>query len=181
MRPERLLALIIIVILVAALVAAVWLLGAPPDGQAPAADGPTGPLEEARVVRVADGDTLTIEIDGRRDRLRYIGVDAPELADPDAGLPAECGAAAASAANLAHVADGEITLERDVTDRDRFGRLLRHPWVVRDGEWLLVTEALVADGALEARSFPPDTLHDARLERAEGDARERGAGLWGGC
>jgi micrococcal nuclease len=180
-RPERLLALIIISILLAALVAAVWLLGTPPEGSAPAAGGPTGPVAEARVVRVADGDTVTIEIDGRRDRLRYIGVDAPELADPDAGLPAECGAVEASAANLALVADGEITLERDVTDRDRFGRLLRHPWVVRDGQWLLVTEALVADGALEARSFPPDTLHDARLETAERGARERAAGRWGGC
>jgi hypothetical protein len=52
---------------------------------------------------------------------------------------------------------------------------------VRDGEWLLVTEAPVSDGALEARSFPPDTLHDARLETAERGARERGAGLWGSC
>jgi micrococcal nuclease len=180
-RPERLLALIIIVALVAALVAAIVLLEAPPEGSPPAAGGPTAPLEDARVVGVADGDTVTIEIDGRRDRLRYIGVDAPELADPDAGRPAECGATAATAANVALVGEGEITLERDASDRDRFGRLLRHPWLLRDGTWLLVTEALVADGSVEARSFPPDTLHDARLESAELAAIERGAGVWGGC
>ena len=38
-----------------------------------------------------------------------------------------------------------------------------------------------ADGSVEARSFPPDTLHDARLESAELAAIERGAGVWGGC
>ena len=180
MRPERLLALIIIVVLVAGLVVTVVLLGAAPEDP-PSSGGPTEPIEEARVVGIADGDTVTIEIDGRRDRLRYIGVDAPELANPDAGLPAECGATEASAANAALVAGAELILERDASDRDRFGRLLRHPWVVRDGAWLLVTEALVADGSVEARSFPPDTLHDARLETAEVGAMERGAGVWGRC
>jgi len=179
-RPERLLALVIVLVLAAAVVVAVAPLGTP-DGSTPAADGPRGPLETARVVRVSDGDTVTIDIDGRRERLRYIGVDAPELANADAGLPAECGAEAARDANQALVADADIALERDDSDRDRFGRLLRHPWMQRDGEWLLVTEALVADGTAEARSFPPDTLHDARLDDAERQARARGAGIWGSC
>jgi micrococcal nuclease len=179
-RPERLLALVIVLALVAAIAVAVSLL-ASPDESVPAVDGPRGPLETARVVRVTDGDTVTIDIGGRRERLRYIGVDAPELANADAGLPAECGAEAARDANLALVADVDIALERDETDRDRFGRLLRHPWKQRDGDWLLVTEALVADGAAEARSFPPDTLHDTRLDDAERQARGRGAGIWGSC
>lgn len=181
MRPERLVALVIVLGLVAALGVAIALPDALSDAPPSGADGPQGAFEEGRVAFVADGDTVTIEIDGRRERLRYIGVDAPELANADTGLAAECGAEAARAANLALVADGTIALERDESDRDRFGRLLRHPWIATDGAWLLVTEALVADGSVEARSFPPDTLHDGRLETAERGAIEGGAGIWGGC
>ena len=181
MRPERLVAGLIVLGLVVALAVAIALLDAPPGAPTSGADGLQGGFEEGRVVLVADGDTVTIEIDGRRERLRYIGVDAPELANADAGLPAECGAEAARAANVALVADSTIALERDVSDRDRFGRLLRHPWIVADGEWLLVTEALVADGSVEARSFRPDTLHDGELDAAERGAIERGAGIWGDC
>ncbi len=146
-----------------------------------ASDGPLGPLERGRVVRVADGDTVTVEIGGARERLRYVGVDAPEVANAGSGSPAECGADAATEANRALVEGVELVLERDATDRDRFGRLLRHPWIVVDGAWRHVGEELVRSGAIEARTFEPDTLHDERLDRAEREARDDLAGIWGSC
>ncbi|HEX7197758.1 MAG TPA: thermonuclease family protein [Candidatus Limnocylindria bacterium] len=184
MRPERLLAILIVCGVVAVIVVVVLIAGepAPPAQGLPAGDGrPAGTLEDAVVVRIADGDTVTIEIDGRRERLRYVGVDAPEVANPEAGIDAECGADAARDANGALVDGERIYLEPDTTDRDRFGRLLRHPWLERDGNWFLVTEQLVSDGAIEARSFTPDTLHDRRLDDAERSARAAGAGIWGDC
>lgn len=184
MRPERLLALLIVCGVAAVLGLTVALIGgvdpgrlAPRDGD----DGPRGDVEVGRVIRIADGDTVTIEVDGRRERLRYIGVDAPEMARADMGAPAECGAAQALDANRRLVDGRELVLERDVSDRDRFGRLLRHPWLASDDGWILVSEALVSDGVIEARTFEPDTLREARLDQAEREAREQQLGIWGSC
>lgn len=131
--------------------------------------------------RVVDGDTLTVRLNGATERVRYVGVDAPELARPSEGREAECGANEATDANRALVEGREIVLERDTTDRDRFGRLLRHVWLADGQGWQLVTERLVADGAIEARSYPPDTSRDAQLGAAEAAARANQRGIWGAC
>jgi micrococcal nuclease len=146
-----------------------------PNVTAPSPHAASGQL--ARVLRVVDGDTIVVSIEGTMERVRYIGVDAPELARAGDGLVAECGANAARAANEELVADAEVRLERDVSDRDRFGRLLRHVWL---GD-TLVTEALAARGAVEARSYPPDIALDGRLSAAEDEARAARAGMWGQC
>jgi micrococcal nuclease len=129
---------------------------------------------------VVDGDTIIVHIGGREERVRYIGVNAPELANVERGVEAECGAFEAALANRELVEGQAVTLEQDVTERDRFGRLLRHVWVDRDG-WRLVTEALVDSGAVRARSYPPDTGRDSQLDVAEGAARSAGRGIWGSC
>lgn len=190
-RPERLLGILAVLAVAAVMVGVLAVVtgpgedtlvrGTPLPARSPAGEGPSGELESAVVVRIADGDTITVEIDGRRERVRYVGVDAPEVANAERGSPAECGADEATDANRALVEGVELTLEGDATDRDRFGRLLRHVWISPDGEWLHVGEALVAEGWVEARSFPPDTLHDARLDRAERTARAERAGIWGLC
>lgn len=150
--------------------------GAPAD----AGGGPDGPTERAQVVRVVDGDTIVVRIGGREERVRYIGLDAPEVANAGAGIGAECGGDEARATNDRLVAGEELVLERDVSDRDRFGRLLRHAWL-GNGAWRLVGLELVEAGAAKARSYPPDTARDAQLGAAERRARDQGAGLWGAC
>jgi micrococcal nuclease len=137
--------------------------------------------QEATVVRVADGDTITVEFDGREERVRYVGIDAPEVANQRAATPEECGGEAAQRANADLVSGRTVVLEADVSDRDRFGRLLRHAWVADDGAWILVSERLVAIGAAEARSYPPDMGRDAQLVAAERAARDAGRGIWGDC
>ena len=71
-------------------------------------------------------------------------------------------------------------LERDVSDRDRFGRLLRHAWLDDDG-WRLIGLELVAAGAVGARSDPPDVTRDREFGAAEDRARDLRAGIWGAC
>lgn len=137
--------------------------------------------ERGTVERVVDGDTITVRLNGATERVRYVGVDAPELARPSEGREAECGGNEATDANRALVEGREIVLERDTTDRDRFGRLLRHVWLSDGQAWQLVTERLVADGAIEARSYPPDTSRDAQLDAAEAAARANQRGIWGDC
>ena len=141
---------------------------------------PIGQTEPATVVRVVDGDTLVIDRGQGDERLRYIGIDAPESVKPD--TPVEFFGKEASAANARLVEGRELLLERDVSDTDRFGRLLRYAWVEdpdRPGSLVMVNLALVASGYAQAVTFPPDVRYTDGLRAAEREAREQGLGLWG--
>ena len=186
-RPERLLGIVAVLLLAGALVAVVALTAVPadpvdaPSGESGAAGGgPDGRTERAEVTRVVDGDTVVVRIGDREERVRYIGLDAPEVANVGAVTAAECGGDEARTANERLVAGQQLVLERDVSDRDRFGRLLRHAWL-EDGGWRLIGVELLESGAVEARSYPPDTTRDAELDAAEQRARDRDAGIWGAC
>ncbi|HMM43277.1 MAG TPA: thermonuclease family protein [Thermomicrobiales bacterium] len=156
------------------------------DGQTPpavTAEATTADTagELAWVERVVDGDTIMVEIAGRVERLRYIGVDAPESVRPD--YPVECFGPEASKENARLVGGQEVDLVRDVSNRDRFGRLLRYVYV-RDpatGERVFVNLRLVEEGYANAVTFPPDLAHVDELRVAERQAREEGRGLWGAC
>lgn len=148
-------------------------------GASHATDGlrPVGATETARVVRVVDGDTLIIDRGRGSERLRYIGIDAPESVKPD--TPVEFMGKEASAANAALVEGATVVLEKDVSETDRFGRLLRYVWL-KDGEaWLFVDLELVRQGYAQAVTFPPDVRWTDTLRAAERVARDAGLGLWG--
>ena len=84
-------------------------------------------LEDALVIRVIDGDTIDVLIGGREFRVRYIGIDTPETVDPR--QPVECFGREASERNRRLVWGKAVGLERDVSETDRFGRLLRYVWM----------------------------------------------------
>ncbi|MGH9174455.1 MAG: thermonuclease family protein, partial [Vicinamibacterales bacterium] len=89
---------------------------------------PTGEVGDGvPVVRVVDGDTIIVAIDGVEERLRYIGIDAPESVRPE--TPVECFGREASAENARLVEGKRVELEADISNRDRFGRLLRYVYV----------------------------------------------------
>jgi micrococcal nuclease len=138
--------------------------------------GPTGETEEALVTSVADGDTIRVSIGTRDYRVRYIGIDAPEL--DRAGQPAESFARESLAANRELVKDQTVTLEKDVSETDRFGRLLRYVWLQDGGSWLMVNAQLVRLGFAHAGTYPPDVKYTDVLRRAEQEARDSSAGLW---
>ncbi len=155
-------------------------LAATPAGPAPsliAGLAPAGPTETAIVVRVVDGDTIIVDRGLGNERLRYVGIDAPESVKP--GSPVEFMGDEASAANAALVEGREVVLERDVSDRDRFDRLLRYVWLREGDGWLLVNLELVRTGYANAVSFPPDVRLQDELRTAERVARDAGLGLWG--
>jgi micrococcal nuclease len=132
------------------------------------------PCDWAEVLSVTDGDTIRVRLDGEVERLRYIGIDAPELR-PESGV-AEPLAEEATAANAQLVEGEDVCLEVDVSDRDRFGRLLRYAWLA-DGT--MVNEALVLAGLAEAVEFRPDTgHHDDILQPAEDEAMAEARGIW---
>jgi micrococcal nuclease len=149
----------------------------PPSPSAAAAFAPTGSTEPARVVRVVDGDTIVVDRGRGQEKLRYIGVDTPETVKP--GSPVERMGPQASAANHALVEGREVILERDVSEYDRYGRLLRYVWLNDSGTWTLVNLALVAAGYAQVVTYPPDVKYVERYLAAQAEARDAGRGLWG--
>jgi endonuclease YncB( thermonuclease family) len=142
---------------------------------------PIGPLERATLVRIVDGDTIVVDRGRGRETVRYIGMDTPETVRP--GSPVEFMGPEATAANAALLGDRDVFLERDVSETDRFDRLLRNVWVQdpgRPGGWLLVNLALVAGGWAQVSTFPPDVRYVDELLAAQAAAREAGVGLWSG-
>jgi micrococcal nuclease len=135
-----------------------------------------GQTESAVVTRIVDGDTIEATVGGVPLTIRYIGVDTPESKKPN--TPVQCYALEATEANRALVLGQTITLERDRTNYDRYGRLLRYVYLA-DGR--MVNEELVKLGAGFAKRYRPDTKHAVRLEAAQALAQAAKAGLWGAC
>jgi endonuclease YncB( thermonuclease family) len=138
---------------------------------------PTGPTETATVIRVVDGDTIVVRLGGRDRRLRYIGMDTPETKKPD--TPVQWMGPEASRANAALVEGRSVILEKDVSETDRFGRLLRYVWLVDGDRWTLVDIELVGRGFAQVETDPPDVKYADRFVAAQRAARDAGIGLWG--
>ncbi len=137
----------------------------PPDIQ-PSPEPPDDALPV--VTRVIDGDTVELQ-DGRK--VRYIGIDAPEINKHD------CFATEAKMENARLVLNRSVRLERDVTNTDRFGRLLRYVYV---GD-TFVNLALIADGFAQVLTYPPDVRFNEQFRTATAEARTAKRGQWGGC
>jgi len=128
----------------------------------------------AEVAEVTDGDTLTVRIDGEIDRVRFIGVDTPEIDLRGGGV--ESFGMEAAAFVVASVAFPYVCLEADFTDRDDFDRLLRYAWLP-DGR--LLNEELLRQGLALINTFPPDVRHlESRYLPAQEAARQAGLGVW---
>lgn len=127
----------------------------------------------AAVVAVVDGDTIRVLLDGRNVTVRYIGVDTPETVDPR--RPVGCFGKEAAAYNAALVSGKTVELEKDVSETDAFGRLLRYVWVGSE----MVNEQLVRDGYATASTYPPDVRYQERFRELEAGARDASRGLWG--
>ena len=127
-----------------------------------------------RVVRVVDGDTIEVEINGKTEPVRYIGIDTPETVDPR--KPVQCFGVEASKKNKELVEGKLVRLEKDITDRDKYNRLLRYIWF---GD-TLINQALVEQGYAKSYSYPPDVKYQERFIEAQRLAVEEKKGLWSG-
>ena len=138
-------------------------------------------LTQALVTNVVDGDTIDVEIEGVEYRLRYIGIDTPETVDPR--RPVGCFGPEASAYNRQLVEGRTVGLEKDVSETDDFGRLLRYVWLPAEGSASgraeMVNAVLVREGYAQVSTYPPDVRHQDTFLRLQGEARNAGRGLWG--
>jgi len=118
-----------------------------------------------RVSRIVDGDTVVLSTG---ERVRYIGMDTPEM------NPLEPFAKEATEANRQLVEGKTVRLEKDISETDRYGRLLRYVWV----DNMMVNLELVRRGLAEAHAYPPDVRYQALLEAAQVEAKLAGRGMW---
>jgi len=124
------------------------------------------PLETVTVTEVIDGDTIVVS---SGQTVRYIGIDTPEIHPEVEPYGME-----AWKLNRHLVEGREVRMERDVSDTDEHGRLLRYVYV----DDMLVNAELVRLGMAVAKAYPPDTKSQSHLEGLEEVARESGRGMW---
>ncbi len=137
----------------------------------PAADGsscvsPEAERVKARVVRITDGDTIVVLIDGVEYKLRYIGIDAPESS--------AAGGSRSTSYNRQLVEGKTVTLVMDHSETDRYDRLLRYVFVGNT----FVNYEMIRAGYATSGSWPPDTACDQVFAQAEQSARQNKRGLW---
>lgn len=122
-----------------------------------------------RVAKVIDGDTIVLE---NGEKVRYIGINAPEITKRD------CFGNEAKKKNESLVLHKEVILEKDVSERDKYNRLLRYVYLA-DGTF--INKTLVEEGYAYASSYPPDISRQEELLEAQREAQKNKKGLWGAC
>ena len=130
-----------------------------------------------RVTEFSDGDTIAVNMNGRHEKIRMIGVDTPETHDPR--KPVQCFGQAASDFTKQLIGSSTVRLEADPlnSNRDRYDRLLRYVYLP-DGR-LVNAEIIVRGYGFAYTSFPFGKLED--FKTYEKEAREAGRGLWSSC
>ena len=124
--------------------------------------------ETADVTNIVDGDTIDVQMNGQSFRVRYIGMDTPERGELFYNEARE--------ANRQLVEGQTVTMVKDVSETDRYGRLLRYIYL-KDGTF--VNAELVRQGYAQVATFPPDVRFQETYLELEREARQAGRGLWG--
>lgn len=129
------------------------------------------------VARFDDGDTIVVNMAGRQETVRFIGIDTPETHRPN--TPVQCYGPEAAAYTKSLIGNSKVRLQADPldTNRDRYGRLLRYVYLP-DGT--LVEDKLVSQGyAFAYTQFPFEKKQ--QFVDSETAAKQAKLGLWGAC
>lgn len=121
------------------------------------------------VTKVIDGDTFEI---ASGQTVRLIGIDTPETVHPTKGM--QCFGPEASSFTKSLLENKEVKLEKDVSETDQYGRLLRYIYL----DNLFVNEYLVNEGYARVSTYPPDVKYQETFQKAEQSARDGNRGLW---
>lgn len=116
-----------------------------------------------KVIQIIDGDTIIIE---GGYHVRYIGIDTPEKGQP-------C-FSEATRINKELVEGKKVRLEKDISEKDKYGRLLRYVYV----DDIFVNAEIVRLGYAYAKGYPPDTKYQWYLEAMEMEAKKTKRGIW---
>lgn len=124
-----------------------------------------------RVTAVHDGDTVSVIINNREERVRLIGIDAPELGQEPWGRKAK-----RKLQDIMRKTEKTVRIELDVEERDKYGRLLAYLWT-KDGR--LINEEMIKSGYALLYTISPNVKYVERLREAQEIASRKKAGIWG--
>lgn len=124
-----------------------------------------------KIIRVHDGDTVSVLIGRRRERVRLIGIDAPEIGQKPWGSRAK-----KHLEELLRHNGSLVSIEFDIDRRDRYGRLLAY---LRTPDGKFINLQMVKDGYAVLFTFTPNVRYVNSLRDAQRYARENGLGIWG--
>lgn len=130
-----------------------------------------------KVVEVNDGDTISIKagtflgVTTNIERLRLIGIDAPELGQEPWGRLSK-----KYLQRLIRESDWTVYVEFDVEKRDDYGRLLGYVW---DKKGRLINEKMLEDGYAVLYTIPPNVKYAKRFILAQKSAQQKRVGIWG--
>lgn len=133
--------------------------------------------DKVKVTKVIDGDTFEIE-NGKL--VRVLGIDTPETKDPR--RPVGCFGKEASNKTKSLIEGKVVILIKDVSETDKFARLLRYVFLPLEGDRLLfINDFLIREGFAKVLTIPPDVKYAEQFLQAQTEARENKRGLWGKC
>lgn len=118
-------------------------------------------------VAAYDGDTITVRINGKLEKIRLLGIDTPEMGQQPWGTKARD-------YTRSLVVGKQVRVETDVQQRDQYRRLLAYVYV---GDTFL-NEAIIRSGHAMLLTYPPNVAKTDVLTRAQTAARNEGKGVW---
>ena len=130
-------------------------------------------LAEYKVVRVVDGDTIVIDYNGTDEKIRLIGVDTPESVHPNESKNTEEGMKTSNYTKQ-RLTGKMVTLELDVQERDKYGRILAYVYI--DGK--MYNKELLEMGYAKVTTYPPNVKYVEEFKKIQEKARENKVGLW---
>lgn len=123
------------------------------------------------IEKVLDGDSVAANVRGKREQIRFIGIDAPELSQKPWGRRSK-----KFLEDLVSGSGWQARIEYDVEKRDKYDRILAYLWS-RNNK--LINEEMLINGYAVLFTFPPNVKHADRLRSAQVIARENKRGIWG--
>jgi len=130
------------------------------------------------VSRFVDGDTIAVNMNGKTEKIRFVGVDTPETHKPNTPVQCYGPAAAAYTKNIIGTKQLRLVSDSKSTDRDRYDRLLRYVYIA--GDDVSVNEKLIQNGYGFYYPYFPFTKSD-QFAQDQAAAQTAHKGLWGNC
>lgn len=135
----------------------------------------TQPAITNKIIKVVDGDTVTVEINGVRETIRIIGINTPETVDPR--KPVECFGQEASSRAHALLDNQTVTLEADSTqgERDKYDRLLRYVFLPNGSDF---GKQMIFEGYAYEYTYSTPYKYQQDYKTSQSDAENAKRGLW---
>lgn len=146
---------------------------------------PSNTFAEAKVTKVVDGDTIYVNLENKEYKIRMIGVDTPETVHPS--KPVQFYGREASDFTKSSLSNRTVYLQKDVSETDKYGRLLRYVWLSRpetneptEKEIIdkMYNAKLIKGGYAQAYTYQPDSKYSELFVKLQKEARENYVGLW---